>query len=276
MAQFRWKRRRFSGIAAAVALVISPWTLAVDAGAGLHVESATALAQGRSDTARDNRDERGNPGNARGNSSNAAGGSGGGSSEGGAAGGNGSPGGGSGAPGGGSGAPGGGNPGNGGSAGAVGGGADNDGGGSGGMAQVAASGQGGQVRIVTVQTSAGGIEIVYADGSVEEIANGRYLRRDTDSRRVEDRFATGADVARMRAIGNALAVPSRSQAGGDGGDRPRRIERDGDDIAVTYANGWREAVEAGRYLMKDPFSRTVVNRPATADDLARLGALTLR
>ena len=301
MGEFRLTTGRFGGVAAAVVFCVSPLSVVLETGGGPSVVAATAHAQGRSEEARDNGADRGNSGdnpaagsggnsggNAGGNSGGNAGGNSGGNAggnSGGNAGGN-SGGNAGGNSGGNSGGNAGGNAGGnssasrGGDASAAAQGSGPSGAaspgvdaGPGGMAEAASSGLGGPVRIIRVQTTSGGIEIVYADGSVEEIANGRYLRRDIDSRRVEERYATGADVARLRAIGNALAVPARTRAGDEGGDRPRRIERDGADIEVTYANGWREAVEAGRYLMKDRFNRTVVNRPATAEDRARLDAL---
>ena len=44
----------------------------------------------------------------------------------------------------------------------------------------------------------------------------------------------------------------------------------GGNIEVTYSRGWKEEIENGRYELKDPANRTVVQRPATARDRARL------
>lgn len=42
---------------------------------------------------------------------------------------------------------------------------------------------------------------------------------------------------------------------------------------MTYADGWREELENGRYELKDAQNRTVVERPATQQDHDRLGAI---
>lgn len=61
---------------------------------------------------------------------------------------------------------------------------------------------------------------------------------------------------------------------GTPGDRtPARLERSARGIEVTYADGWREELENGRYELKDAQNRTVVERPATRQDYNRLGAL---
>jgi hypothetical protein len=61
-----------------------------------------------------------------------------------------------------------------------------------------------------------------------------------------------------------------------------KAERGAGGMEVTYSNGVREEIEAGRYQRKDAAGRTVVERPATDADLRRIGAnirnsgLTLR
>ena len=61
---------------------------------------------------------------------------------------------------------------------------------------------------------------------------------------------------------------------GTPGDRtPTRYERSAEGIEVTYADGWREELESGRYELKDPQNRTVVERPATRQDYERLSAI---
>ena len=52
-----------------------------------------------------------------------------------------------------------------------------------------------------------------------------------------------------------------------------RVERDGADIEVSHPDGTREEIENGIYEMKDASGRTIVERPATAEDSARLEAL---
>ena len=57
------------------------------------------------------------------------------------------------------------------------------------------------------------------------------------------------------------------------GGVPTRVERSARGIEVTYADGWREELENGRYELKDAQNRTVVERPATRQDYNRLGAI---
>ena len=44
-------------------------------------------------------------------------------------------------------------------------------------------------------------------------------------------------------------------------------------IEVSHPDGTREEIENGIYEMKDASGRTIVERPATAEDRARLEAL---
>lgn len=52
-----------------------------------------------------------------------------------------------------------------------------------------------------------------------------------------------------------------------------KVEVSGNSIEVRHANGVKEELEDGRYEMKDAGGRTIVERTATADDIARLTAL---
>lgn len=58
--------------------------------------------------------------------------------------------------------------------------------------------------------------------------------------------------------------------GGAAGSRPTEIERSARGIEVSYADGWREELENGRYELKDAQGRTVVERRATTEDMQRL------
>ncbi len=70
--------------------------------------------------------------------------------------------------------------------------------------------------------------------------------------------------------------------GGDDGDDDNsgpgnnsydgRISSD-DNVEIEYANGWQEWIRNGRYRLTDPKGRTVSNRWARPDDLARLRRL---
>jgi hypothetical protein len=80
----------------------------------------------------------------------------------------------------------------------------------------------------------------------------------------DDRGRGGDDSARRDAdIGAGV------QNGGD--LRVVKFERSADGVEVTYSNGLKEEVESGRYELKNAAGRTVVERPATSQDLARIG-----
>ena len=135
-------------------------------------------------------------------------------------------------------------------------------------------------NIIKTEVEGNGIEVTYADGTKEEIENGVYERKDAAGRTVEERPATQADIDRLAAV--AGGAPTGGTApGGSGattGEREFRlsdgtkIEVFGDKIEVTYGDGWKEEIEAGRYELKDPAGNTVVERPATAADRNRLEA----
>lgn len=44
-------------------------------------------------------------------------------------------------------------------------------------------------------------------------------------------------------------------------------------ITLQYSNGWREWINAGRYVLVDPQGYTVANRQATPDDATRMREL---
>ncbi len=139
------------------------------------------------------------------------------------------------------------------------------------------SGSGGKpVGVTKIETNAAGVEVRYSDGTKEEIENGRYERKNAQNRTVEERPATGADVTRLRSLANSVTIDSVRASGNAGtdGSRPSKVERRGKNIEVRYTNGWKEEIEGGRYELKDPYNRTVVERPATAKDVQRLGAVS--
>ena len=47
----------------------------------------------------------------------------------------------------------------------------------------------------------------------------------------------------------------------------------GREIKLFYANGWREEIRGGRYVLRDDDNRLVVDRAVTEDDYARLQGL---
>jgi hypothetical protein len=52
-----------------------------------------------------------------------------------------------------------------------------------------------------------------------------------------------------------------------------RVEIAGNDIEVVFGDGTKEEIEAGRFERKNALGRTIVERPATQADFARLRAL---
>jgi hypothetical protein len=57
------------------------------------------------------------------------------------------------------------------------------------------------------------------------------------------------------------------------GDTGARIEIDGGKIEIVYPDGWKEELEDGIFELKDPSGRTVIERRATGEDVARLRAI---
>jgi len=66
---------------------------------------------------------------------------------------------------------------------------------------------------------------------------------------------------------------------GGGDDRGRhhvdpatgaKVEVEGSKIEIVFPDGWKEELENGIYELKDPSGRTVVERPATPEDVARM------
>ena len=51
------------------------------------------------------------------------------------------------------------------------------------------------------------------------------------------------------------------------------IGNGGREIKLFYANGWREEIRGGRYVLRDDDNRLVVDRAVTEDDYARLQGL---
>lgn len=51
------------------------------------------------------------------------------------------------------------------------------------------------------------------------------------------------------------------------------VEVDGDKITVIHPDGMQEEIENGRFKMQDALGRTIIEREATPEDVARLQAL---
>jgi hypothetical protein len=107
-----------------------------------------------------------------------------------------------------------------------------------------------------------------------------------DDRGGDDHGRRGGDDDRASSRGGrdtgglGAGVPARPVDGSR--LRVVKVERGAGAMEVTYSNGVREEIEAGRYQRKDAAGRTVAERPATDADLRRIGAnirnsgLTLR
>jgi hypothetical protein len=65
-------------------------------------------------------------------------------------------------------------------------------------------------------------------------------------------------------------VDDRGAAHPSSSKKARRVGRR---LEVLYPDGYTETLESGRLILIDPRGRTVVNRQATAQDVARLEAL---
>ncbi|MCB2125521.1 MAG: hypothetical protein H6897_15210 [Rhodobacteraceae bacterium] len=61
-------------------------------------------------------------------------------------------------------------------------------------------GAGGGSDVTKIEVSSSGMEVTYSDGSREEIGNGRYERKNSAGRTVEERQATQADIDRLLAL----------------------------------------------------------------------------
>ena len=89
--------------------------------------------------------------------------------------------------------------------------------------------------------------------------------RGRDDRGKDDRRGRGRDDDSRP--GGSTAKPGGGVA---------KVEREDGGIEITWGNGVKEEIEGGRYQLKNAAGRTVVERPATAADRARLRAAAAR
>ncbi|WP_162891642.1 hypothetical protein [Profundibacter amoris] len=131
-------------------------------------------------------------------------------------------------------------------------------------------GNGPRSGITKIELSQTGVEVRYADGSSEEIKKGRYIRRSTTGKTVVSRRATGADFARLRARANGISIDSirRSSNSGETGVNGATVS--GNNIRLTYTNGWSEEISTGQYTLRDQYNRIVVSRPTSKSDIKRM------
>ena len=98
-------------------------------------------------------------------------------------------------------------------------------------------------------------------------------RDDDDDARDDDRNdRTTSDDDRDTAPSTA-ANSNTASSGGGSGIRNSRGQAAIANLHLRYANGWDEQILNGTYRLVDPQGRTVADRRATPDDLARMRAL---
>jgi hypothetical protein len=95
--------------------------------------------------------------------------------------------------------------------------------------------------------------------------------------RFDDRRGRGGSVDRAddrpdRGGDDRGRVPGTAVAAGGGNLRVIKAERSAGGIEVVYSNNLKEEIEAGRYQLKDAGGRTIVERPVTQRDFARISA----
>jgi len=124
------------------------------------------------------------------------------------------------------------------------------------------------VDIQGVELFGSKIEITFTDGSSEEIENGVYERKDASEDTVDERVATANDIARLTTLADdfiAALPPITSTV--------FEVEREVGEIEVKYADGTSEEIEGDVYERKNAADETVLERPATDEDIARIEAL---
>lgn len=113
------------------------------------------------------------------------------------------------------------------------------------------------------------LAIRYIDGRVERVRDGVYEALDPRGRVVMSHAARQVEVERLRSLADAAG-----RRGGAGAvEAVVEIGERGTAIEVTDYRGWREIVARGAYVVKDPKGRTVVRRPVTAGDIARIRSI---
>lgn len=116
------------------------------------------------------------------------------------------------------------------------------------------------------------VEVTLSDGTRVEIEDGRYERKSASGETIEERPATRADYARLQQVGTASGGSQRRMPNGAfrGGGRVAELEVLGENIEITYTDGWKEEIENGRYELKNELGETVIQRPVRPSDRARL------
>lgn len=111
-----------------------------------------------------------------------------------------------------------------------------------------------------------GLTVRYADGHVERVRGGLFESLDPRGRVVASHAAQRDDVERLQSLG----ASAKRRGGSRAIEAIVEIGASGSTIEVTDYRGWRETVTRGAYVVTDPDGRTVIRRPVTAGDIARL------
>ena len=107
----------------------------------------------------------------------------------------------------------------------------------------------------------------------------RWRLRQGRERRKQQRLGRQSGIAQSsgKGPGGTRERPDKKSGGTSSVTKAQQTKRliDGNDrsgrsIAILHSNGMREEISGDRYEMRDAGGRTIVNRPATQSDLARL------
>jgi hypothetical protein len=138
--------------------------------------------------------------------------------------------------------------------------------GSGGSGSGASAGYGSDASREGAVFGREGLTVRYADGHVERVRGGLFESLDPRGRVVASHAAQRDDVERLQSLG----ASAKRRGGSRAIEAIVEIGASGSTIEVTDYRGWRETVTRGAYVVTDPDGRTVIRRPVTAGDIARL------
>jgi len=82
--------------------------------------------------------------------------------------------------------------------------------------------------------------------------------------------ATGADLAHLRARANGISIENVRHSDSSAATTISASNVSGDQLLVTYSNGWSEEIVGGFYILTDQYGRMAVTRPSTKLDVKRL------
>lgn len=123
-------------------------------------------------------------------------------------------------------------------------------------------------NVIEVDTFGREIEIRFDDGAKEEIEGGRFERKNANGDTIVERTATEDDIDRLV----ALAADFEASLGPINAE-VTKVEREGSSIEIIYDDGSKEEIEGGKYEREGPGDADLIERAASANDLARIEAL---